>query len=482
MLTRLRGSGFKNLVDLDVRLGPFTCIAGTNGVGKSNFLDAIVFLSRLADDTLLNACLSVRDVGDKSGDVRGLFYHSGDYYADEMTFIAEMIIPGSAVDDLGQTADAGSTFVEYAVGLKFRKDESGRSFGGIELTKESLKHIPAGDAEKHLLFPNSAAWRRRAVRNQRRAPFYISTAGEHILLHQDGGASGKPQQLLARQLPRTLLSRANAAESRTATVVRREMQSWRLLQLEPSALRQPDGFLAPTQLAGDGAHLPATLFHLAYEDGADADAVFAEVANGLSRLIEDVRSVTVDRDERRQLLTLYVRGRDGTAHPARSLSDGTLRFLALEVLSLDPRSQGLLCLEEPENGIHPERLPAMIRLLMELASDTNSEVDEPLRQVIINTHSPAVVAQVEDSSLLLANQQIRTENGRSFPVMRLAGLHGTWRDKAGEKSQIISRGNLLAFLNPVARRDENSGGSRMRRVIDRDEFGQGQLDFSGGDD
>jgi AAA15 family ATPase/GTPase len=48
MLTRLRVTGFKNLVDVDVRFGPFTCIAGANGVGKSNLFDAIGFLSALA--------------------------------------------------------------------------------------------------------------------------------------------------------------------------------------------------------------------------------------------------------------------------------------------------------------------------------------------------------------------------------------------------------------------------------------------------
>lgn len=36
MLTRLKVSGFKNLVDADIRFGPFTCIAGANGVGKSS--------------------------------------------------------------------------------------------------------------------------------------------------------------------------------------------------------------------------------------------------------------------------------------------------------------------------------------------------------------------------------------------------------------------------------------------------------------
>ena len=33
MLTRLQVRGFKNLIEVDVRLGPFTCVAGQNGVG-----------------------------------------------------------------------------------------------------------------------------------------------------------------------------------------------------------------------------------------------------------------------------------------------------------------------------------------------------------------------------------------------------------------------------------------------------------------
>ena len=60
MLTRLKVNGFKNLVDVDVRFGPFTCIAGVNGVGKSNLFDAIRFLSMLANETLIEAALSVR--------------------------------------------------------------------------------------------------------------------------------------------------------------------------------------------------------------------------------------------------------------------------------------------------------------------------------------------------------------------------------------------------------------------------------------
>lgn len=41
MLTRLEVRGFKNLRHLTVELGPFTCIAGPNGVGKSSLFDAV---------------------------------------------------------------------------------------------------------------------------------------------------------------------------------------------------------------------------------------------------------------------------------------------------------------------------------------------------------------------------------------------------------------------------------------------------------
>src|SRR5215210_3377203 len=110
MLTRLKVLGFKNLVDVDVRFGPFTCVAGANGVGKSNLFDAIRFLSALADRPLIEAALSVRDEGGRTADVRSLFHRVGDDHDKEMSFEAEMIVPSEGVDDLGQKAKASITF------------------------------------------------------------------------------------------------------------------------------------------------------------------------------------------------------------------------------------------------------------------------------------------------------------------------------------------------------------------------------------
>ncbi len=514
MLTRLKVSGFKNLVDVDVRFGPFTCIAGVNGVGKSNLFDAIRFLSALADLPLIEAALSVRDEGEKTrdvrslfrgktGDVRSLFHRVGTEYSNEMSFEAEMIVPVQGVDDLGQIAKAKTTFLRYSITLAYISDHSLHSLGSLKIIKEELLHIKQSAASEHLRFPLKVKTWRDSVLQGRRASGFISTETDdvsHVVtikLHQDG-VSGRAFSRLAVNLPRTVLSATTAAASPTALLARREMQSWRLLQLEPSALRQPDEFTAPTKLRSDGSHLASTLYYLArfnkhmnqQSNGEMTEQVYAQVANRLADLIEDVDKVWVDYDERRELLTLMVTGRDGTSHPARALSDGTMRFLALAVLELDPEAQGLICLEEPENGIHPERIPKILKLLQDIATDTEEEIssDNPLRQVIINTHSPAVVQQVPEDSLLVAESRETVRSNQRFKRVCFSCLPGTWRDPSTwrnkgpktetEKVNIISKGQLLAYLNPVSSEKIDSGSNghhehtrysqhKTRRVRDR---------------
>jgi predicted ATPase/antitoxin (DNA-binding transcriptional repressor) of toxin-antitoxin stability system len=501
MLTRLKVNGFKNLVEVDVRFGPFTCIAGANGVGKSNLFDAIRFLSALADEPLIEAAKSVRE--GRTADVHNLFHRVGVHYDDRMSFEAEMIVPAEGEDDLGQKAKARITFLRYTLELVRRRDDSHLSLGGLEIEKEELVHINLTDATKHLLFPHKPVWRQSALKGRRTAAF-LSTELESgteggpqrvIKVHQDGGG-GMPASRRAANLPRTVLSASNAAENQTVLLARREMQSWRLLQLEPSALRESDEFTAPTRLGTNGSHLAATLYRLARASrSAESDEawIYAQVADRLSDLIQDVREVGIDRDERRELLTLQVRGRDGTAHPARALSDGTLRFLALAVIELDPAAQGVLCLEEPENGIHPERIPAMLRLLQDIATDTDEAIgpNNPLRQVIINTHSPAVVSEVPDDSLIVAelketvrpdDESIKTlPRNQRFQRVRFGCLEGTWRQKNvedGEEVNVVAKGKLLAYLNPISgpeheldRNGHEMSGSKpstkTRRVVDR---------------
>lgn len=497
MLTRLKVNGFKNLVNVDIRFGPFTCIAGVNGVGKSNLFDAIMFLSALAEKPLLDAAKSVRDEEGRTSDIRTLFHRFGNDFVKEMTFEMEMIIPKNGIDDLGQEAVASITSLKYVVTIGY-KIENGLKLGSLELLKEELTPINLGEASKRFLFPNKVGtWRNSAVKGRRSGGAFISTEGggkdRKIKLHQDGGSSGRPRSILAANLPRTVLSTTNADENPTALMAKREMQSWRLLQLEPAALRKPDEISAPTKLGADGSHLAATLYHLSKmrqgvkeesidtDMGSDAARVYAQVANRLSDLIDDAKDITIDFDEKREILTAMLTGRDGTPHSARSLSDGTLRFLALAVLELETESSGLICLEEPENGIHPERIPAMLTLLQDIAMDTEEEVgpDNPLRQIIINTHSPLVVAQIPEDSLLVAESIDMNESGKRYKVVQFSPLAGTWRQKkATGEITVVSKGKILTYLNPVetnapsygTNREEKTARRKQNRVIDRSDL------------
>ncbi len=451
MLTRLKVTGFKNLVDVDVHFGPFTCIAGQNGVGKSNLFDAIRFLSALADKTFLDAAKSVRDEGGRSGDLRALFHKVGDRQAERMRFEAEMIILREGIDDLGLRAKATSTFLRYTLELGLRQDHSQSSIGELELVKEELTYIKPAEVAGRLLFPLSDTWRDAVVPKSTRKIMFISTDGEgaarQVSLHIDGGGgAGHKTKRPAHQLPKTVLSATNASESPTALLARREMQSWRLLQLEPSALRKPDEFTATPRLGADGSHLPATLHRLSKSD----PTVYEQVAGRLKELILDVRAVGVDLDEKRELLSLVATDRAGTTLPARALSDGTLRFLALSVLEKDPEAVGLICFEEPENGIHPERVPAMVRLLEDIAVDARRPIapDNPLRQVIVNTHSPLVVQEVDQADLLCADTTELLVGDRIVRNVSFKCMPNTWRLKSESPPPTITQGAMLALLQP----------------------------------
>lgn len=97
--------------------------------------------------------------------------------------------------------------------------------------------------------------------------------------------------------------------------------------------------------------------------------------------------------------------RDGS-YSSRVVSDGTLRVLALLAVLYDPSHRGVVCFEEPENGVHPARLTALIRHLRALVTDPNREVDdgaEPLSQLLVASHSPVVLAALRNDDVVFAD-------------------------------------------------------------------------------
>ncbi len=468
LLTRLRVKGFKSLIDSEVRFGPFTCIAGANGAGKSNLFDSILFLRDLADHSIVEAAHRVRDrMGGRRGDLRSLFTKTVDSQLPNISLEADFIVDTEVIDDFGRKAKPSTTFLTYRIELKYVNDDTFNE--KIELVSEELTYLPKRDSKKRIGFGCSKEFLASAFIGERRAPF-ITTTDMHgtptINVSQDGN-SGRPSQIPAQNSPRTVLGSANTDERPTVLAARREMQSWRLLQLEPSRLRAPDEFSDDPHITFDGAHIPSTLERLKR---------YEEVSNRVATLLPEVRAISVDVDNTRRIKTLMLEQRNGVVHQARSLSDGTLRFLALATMAFDSESKGLICFEEPENGIHPSRITAILELLREMAVDPHSAVspENPLRQVIINTHSPVVVRNLVPDELLVAvpirrNRSSFTAYGAIANSWRLTGTeHST------DRTPTVSVTELLDYLrNSNDAAEDDIGGSALWQLAAQ----QGILDL-----
>lgn len=456
MLTRLEASGFKNLVDFALDFGPYTCIAGPNGVGKSNIFDAIRFLSLLTEHTMNDAAQGIRDtpMGENAGNLRDVFFTTDDHRLERFQLAAEMIVDKEVSDDFGRKAESTSSFLRYEVGFRYEEPSvAAGPFGGLVLEREELRPIVAKHARAHLRFPHHKAnFRDHLVYNRRFGAPYINTTRQNeqdaILVHQDGGSRGRGRAAPAEHATRTIIGTEHTVATPTILAARNEMRSWQTLALEPAAMRRPDRYTQKPGIASNGAHIPATLRHTgAGASAATTEQALAAVANRLSDLVP-VATVRVRQDEVRQLLYLELEERSGLRLPANSVSDGTLRFLALAVLAESSTQAGVFCMEEPENGIHPANLEAMNLLLHDIAVDPKEPVgdENPMRQVIVATHSPYFVQLQSKDELVLAKKDMRrTSLGTIEPIVCRPCLD-TWRSSALDPG--VARIALQSYLLP----------------------------------
>ncbi|MDD5114650.1 MAG: AAA family ATPase [Methylobacter sp.] len=116
--------------------------------------------------------------------------------------------------------------------------------------------------------------------------------------------------------------------------------------------------------------------------------------------------------------------------PATRLSDGTLRYLCLLAILCHPNPPPLVCIEEPELGLHPDVLPTLADLLKEASERC---------QLIVTTHSEILVDALSDQpeSVLVAE---KTDTGSV--LTRLDGQQlQPWLEKY-RLGQLWTRGQI----------------------------------------
>lgn len=163
------------------------------------------------------------------------------------------------------------------------------------------------------------------------------------------------------------------------------------------AVRRPVPTEPNPTLAEDGSNLAAVLFYLATEH----PDVWQELETHVRSVVPEFLSLNVKpRGGPGTVVGIWTEtgGRELTF---ADLSDGTLRFLCWAVLCLSPSRPPLMCIDEPELGLHPRVLPVLAGLMRLATAKT---------QILAATHSPYLLSQFSLDEIAV----MKREQGRAI--------------------------------------------------------------------
>ena len=450
MITYIKIHGFKSFHNFEMVFTPLTVVAGVNASGKSNLFDALQLLTRLAEVDLKTA------FSEQRGHPSELFtQYDEDDYATEMEFIVEMLVNRKVKDNWGGEVDLKYTRLRYQLKIKRESNISGfENLYIVDERLENLKHNEDNWVKNYIPKTVLETWRPKVT--GRRAIPYINTEDKSgiatIVVPQDG-QQGNKKVFPAKNASQTVLSSINTIDFRHILAAKQEMLSWKFMQLNPEDLREPtrqDMGIRDT-ITASGKNLAAALFRIKQDD----EYTLTAISRDLNNLLPNLTEVNVYDDKANRQFIIKVKGDDGREFSSRVLSEGTLRLLTLCVLQYDRQHTGLLCFEEPENGIHPFRIEAMARLLKELTVDFK-DTEMPLRQVIVNTHSPVLVSQLinwqddENVSIWLSQLTtiISTIEGKRIK-MKSSNFHPVIKENKKQLTLFFSENEAKLTLSEV---------------------------------
>ncbi len=394
MLTRIEIDGFKSFEKFSLDLRPFTAIVGPNASGKSNLFDALRFLSLLAQTDIRTAMQDLRGLPEE------LFRQTAAGSTDYMTFALEVLLEPSGIDAFGKTYDIRAQRLRYELRLDLKRDTQGLPKSVYVTDERCIAMARKNDRAIYLkaIKPNY---------NARISPFIrLNDNHDAIEIRQDDRqAHGRPISLSLSEASRTALSTITTAEFRHLYALREALTNLQFLEINPKAARSSSSRLEDRKLKPDASNLAAALAHLRDETETELrpNGVLSDIAADLSALIPSVCRLEVNSDQRE--FSFQLGFTDTLNFSSRVISDGTLRLLALLTVLDDPRRRGTLCFEEPENGVHEGRIPMLVEYLREAAQIQRDEDRRPF-QVIMNTHSPKVMAALHDEEIVVADSVV----------------------------------------------------------------------------
>lgn len=445
MITRLEVDGFKSLRDFAVDLEPFTVFIGPNSAGKSNVLEALALLSRLASHPIPEAFKRGR------GRPSDQFTRAGSETAQIMRFAVEFLAYGRYRPGHPPSPEAQSRY-RYELTIERQALASG------------TERLLARDERLRAMRSDQDSWIRDRPEFTKYATYEDEGADIFASLVDPSSANQRIIGLLSNSSAGSVVPPSHTALSHIwdgrVDQLRANLESCRTLQIGTARLGEPSDRMDSGDLAPDASNLPTVLASL-------PPSLLGEIRADLVALVPGIASFDVVPDGDEMRIDFELSG--GDRMPARLVSDGTLRILVLlTALRLEPRPY-LACIEEPENGIYPGRLRALLELFKE---ETMRQYDDPEAlarfdeqlhragatglytnllptQILLTTHSPVILAALRKHPEHLRFVDAVRRDGHRLTRVRTVGPAG----KADHGRSTISPREIDLILDATQSED-----------------------------
>jgi predicted ATPase len=416
MIKELRFKNWKSFKEATLFFDPLAILIGTNASGKSNALDAIDFLARIAQSKDLAACLQSSGNGDA-------FRGGVDWVAlrGEHSFSIEVIVSSPDPN------------VDYSYQIEVRPAPNPVVVNEL-LTR--LKRRP------------------RSTKSTRLGLFWTDTCqldDPAITARLYNKKRGTPRQM-QRGIPVLTQLQISSSSIKTAEIAEGVRCVWKALAnlfiLNPIPSHMRDFTPKAERLSQDGSNLAGVIAALPEHRKLEVEKTILNFVKELPE--KDIMSLKAglygpfDSDA---MLICDEGWKPGDAPlqvDSRAMSDGTLRFIAIVTALLTLPEGTQLVIEEVDNGLHPSRSDLLLRMLREIGGKRKIDI-------LASTHNPALLDALGPEMVPFVVVAHRDpEEGHSCLTL-LENVDGLPKLLArGRLGAVTASGALEQSLNPEA--------------------------------
>jgi predicted ATPase len=357
MIREIQLKNWKSFRDARLYFDPLVVLIGMNASGKSNAIDAIDFLSRIAQSKDLAECLQTTSNGDS--------FRGGTEWVTlrgESNF--HLLVVVKAKD-----GDASDYRYEIVVRPAPKPVVISESLHRIKRTKRAARE-----------YSTKLFWTEQC-----------SDSEPAITARLYNSRNGTPRQML-RGLPVLTQLHLSSTSIKSQDILSGLEAVWnaltRLFILNPIPSHMRSFSPKSEKLSQDGSNLAGVIAALPEKRKAEVEEAIRNYASKLPE--RDILSLKADLygPFKSDAMLICDEGwKDG--HPplkvdSRAMSDGTLRFVAIITALLTLPTGTQLVIEEVDNGLHPSRSNLLLQMIREIGDSRKIDV-------LVSTHNPALL-------------------------------------------------------------------------------------------